>query len=204
MSTPDASLLDRAVLLTPVQMGEADDAAEAAGVSGSGLMEAAGAAVAVAVGARWTMRPVTVLCGPGGNGGDGFVAARHLAAAGWPVKIALLGSRERLRGDAARNAALWVRGLEPFTPASLDGAGVVIDAIYGAGLSRPIGGTALTMIEALKSREIPVCAVDVPSGVDGATGRVRGDAAKADLTVTFFRKKPGRCSIPDAASAATW
>ena len=98
---------NKLALLTPAQMGEADGAAEASGVDGFGLMEAAGSAVAVAVGARWPMRPVTVLCGPGKNGGDGFVAARHLAAAGWPVKLALFGSREKLTGEAAQAAGLW-------------------------------------------------------------------------------------------------
>jgi NAD(P)H-hydrate epimerase len=196
MSPPDPLVRDRDVLLTPVQMGEADRAAEAAGARGSALMEAAGGAVAVAIGGRWSMRPVTVLCGPGGNGGDGFVAARHLAAAGWPVKVALLGSREKLSGDTARAAGLWKGGLTPFTPDSLDEAGVVVDAIFGAGLSRPVGGKALALVEALKSRRIPTCAVDVPSGVDGASGLVLGDAAQADLTVTFFRKKPGHLLYP--------
>ena len=101
---------NKVALLTPAQMGEADGAAEASGIDGFGLMEAAGSAVAVAVGARWPMRPVTVLCGPGKNGGDGFVAARHLAAAGWPVKLALLGSREKLTGEAAHAADLWTGG----------------------------------------------------------------------------------------------
>ena len=87
-------------LLTPLQMGDADRATKASGIDGFGLMEAAGSAVAVAVGARWPMRPVTVLCGPGNNGGDGFVAARHLEAAGWPVQLALLGSRDKLSGEA--------------------------------------------------------------------------------------------------------
>ena len=103
-------------LLTPAQMGEADRAAEAAGVSGMALMEAAGGAVAVATGERWPMRPVTVLCGPGNNGGDGFVVARHLDAAGWPVKVALLGTREKLSGDTARAASMWKGDLAPFTP----------------------------------------------------------------------------------------
>ena len=138
-------------LLTPIQMGDADRAVKASGVDGFGLMEAAGSAVAVAVGARWPMRPVTVLCGPGNNGGDGFVAARHLAAAGWPVKLALLGSREKLTGEAAHAASLWKGPVAPFTSESLEGAGIVIDAIFGAGLSRPLDGKALAIVESLKS-----------------------------------------------------
>jgi ADP-dependent NAD(P)H-hydrate dehydratase / NAD(P)H-hydrate epimerase len=182
-------------LLTPIQMGDADRAAAASGV-GFGLMEAAGGAVAVAVGARWPMRPVTVLCGPGNNGGDGFVAARHLAAAGWPVKLALLGSREKLTGEAAHAASLWKDPLAPFSSESLEGAGIVIDAIFGAGLSRPLDGKARELVESLKVRRIPICAVDVPSGLDGASGMILGAAARADLTVTFFRKKPGHLLYP--------
>jgi NAD(P)H-hydrate epimerase len=159
-------------------------------------MEAAGGAVAVAVGARWPMRPVLVLCGPGNNGGDGFVVARHLRAAGWPVKLALLGSRDSLKGDAAGAAGRWTGELAPFTPESLDGAGLVVDAIFGAGLSRVLDGEALRLVEAMKASRLPICAVDVPSGLDGATGEVRGAAARADLTVTFFRKKPGHLLYP--------
>ena len=184
------------VLLTPSQMGAADRAAGADGVGGFGLMEAAGSAVAVAIGARWPMRPVIVLCGPGNNGGDGFVAARHLAAAGWPVKLALLGSRDKLTGEAAHAASLWAGTIAPFSVDSLDGAGIVIDGIFGAGLSRPLDGNALLLVEALKERRIPICAIDVPSGLDGASGTVLGAAASADLTVTFFRKKPGHLLYP--------
>ncbi len=183
-------------LLTPRQMGDADRAAEASGIDGFGLMEAAGSAVAVAVGVRWLMRPVTVLCGPGNNGGDGFVAARHLADAGWPVKLALLGSRDQLSGEAAHAASLCKGPLAPFTSESLEGAGIVIDAIFGAGLSRALDGKALAMVEALKISRIPVCAIDVPSGLDGASGMILGDAAQSELTVTFFRKKPGHLLYP--------
>jgi NAD(P)H-hydrate epimerase len=183
-------------LLTPRQMDDADRAAKASGIDGFGLMEAAGSAVAVAVGVRWPMRPVTVLCGPGNNGGDGFVAARHLADAGWPVKLALLGSRDRLSGEAAHAASLCKGPLASFSSESLEGAGIVIDAIFGAGLSRPLDGKALAMVEALKISRIPVCAVDVPSGLDGASGMVLGAAASAELTVTFFRKKPGHLLYP--------
>jgi hydroxyethylthiazole kinase-like uncharacterized protein yjeF len=183
-------------LLTPLQMGNADRAAEASGIDGFGLMEAAGSAVAVAVGVRWLMRPVTVLCGPGNNGGDGFVAARHLADAGWPVKLALLGSRDKLSGEAAHAAGLWKGPLAPFSSESLEGAGIVIDAIFGSGLARPLDGNALAVVEALKIRGTPVCAVDVPSGLDGASGMILGAAAPAELTVTFFRKKPGHLLYP--------
>ena len=186
-------------LLTPAQMGTANRAAEVAGIGGIAMMEAAGAAVAVAVGGHWPMQPVTVLCGPGNNGGDGFVAARYLEAAGWPVKVALLGTRERLTGEAAHAAAVWNGELIRFDPESLDRAGIVVDAIFGAGLARPLDGQALVMIDALKARKIPVCAIDVPSGLDGASGLVRGDAAPAELTVTFFRKKPGHLLYPGRA-----
>ena len=177
-------------------MGDADRVTKASGIDGFGLMEAAGSAVAVAVGARWPMRPVTVLCGPGNNGGDGFVAARHLEAAGWPVQLALLGSRDKLSGEAAHAASLWKGPLVPFSSESLEGAGIVIDAIFGAGLSRPLDGNALAMVELLKVRGIPICAVDVPSGIDGASGMILGAAAPAALTVTFFRKKPGHLLYP--------
>jgi NAD(P)H-hydrate epimerase len=177
-------------------MGEADRLAKASGVDAFGMMEAAGSAVAVAVGVRWSMRPVTVLCGPGNNGGDGFVAARHLAAAGWPIKLALLGPREKLVGEAAHAASLWNGPLAPFSSESLEGAGIVIDAIFGAGLSRPLDDKALALVELLKARRIPTCAIDVPSGLDGATGMILGGAAPADLTVTFFRKKTGHLLYP--------
>lgn len=187
--------LDNA-LLTPVEMGAADQAAIAGGVSEIALMEAAGRAVAQAVRSHWAKRPVTVLCGPGNNGGDGFVAARHLAVEGWPVRLALLGDVATYGAAAAHHAARFRGTIEIATPATIDGAGIVIDALFGAGLSRPLDGTARAIVEALAASAIPVVAVDVPSGVDGATGAIRGAAARAALTVTFFRKKPGHVLYP--------
>jgi NAD(P)H-hydrate epimerase len=184
------------VLLTPARMGAADRAAQAGGAGAGALMEAAGSAVAVAIGARWAQCLVTVLCGPGNNGGDGFVTARHLQSAGWPVKVALLGARDTLTGDAARAAAQWRGDLAPLVPECLHGAGVIVDAMFGAGLSRPLAGEAAVMVEAMASQHRPVCAIDVPSGLDGASGVVRGVAARAALTVTFFRKKPGHLLYP--------
>ena len=159
-------------LLTPAEMARADRAAIAAGVAGVTLMESAGRAVAETVMARWSPCRVVVLCGPGNNGGDGFVAARHLAAAGWPVRIGLLGARDKLAGDAAHHAASWREEVAPLDASLLDHADLVIDAVFGAGLSRAVEGEARVAIDAMATRRLPIIAVDVPSGVDGGTGEV--------------------------------
>jgi hydroxyethylthiazole kinase-like uncharacterized protein yjeF len=186
----------RHALLTPQQMGEADRLTIAGGISGAALMEKAGCGVADAISRRWAVRPLVVLCGPGNNGGDGFVAARVLAERGWPVRVALLGSVAALRGDAAEAAKGWRGPIEPLAPAALDGAALVIDGIFGAGLARPVEGAARAVIEALGERRLPVVAIDVPSGIDGASGEIRGIAPQAAVTVTFFRKKPGHLLLP--------
>ena len=174
-------------------MGEADRLAIAGGVAGTELMERAGLAIADAICLRWTARPVSVLCGPGNNGGDGFVVARLLAERGWPVRLALLGQRESLKGDAAHHAALWTGPVEEIATASADGAGLVVDALFGAGLSRPLEGM---VAETLRRVSAPLVAVDVPSGLNGNTGGIEGFAPKAALTVTFFRGKPGHWLYP--------
>ena len=137
-----------------------------------------------------------MLCGPGNNGGDGFVAARVLAERGWPVRLALVGAREKLKGDAAAAAVRWTGPVEPLAPAAIGDATLIIDAIFGAGLARPIEGAAREVLVAIEAARLPVVAVDVPSGVDGASGAVLGIAPKAALTVTFFRRKPGHLLLP--------
>jgi len=186
-------------LLTPAQMGVADQLAIKGGVHGVALMEAAGAAVANAVAQRWRKCPVLVLCGPGNNGGDGFVAARHLGLAGWPVRVGLLGDRRLLSGDAAYHAAQWKGPVEQIAVEMLDDAKLVIDALFGAGISRPLAGVAADLLNTVVARGLPLCAVDVPSGLDGASGEVLGMAPRADLTVTFFRPKPGHLLMPGRA-----
>ena len=188
-----------AALLTTREMHRADKAAIAAGVAGPRLMEAAGAAVAEEVRRRWSPRPTLVLCGPGNNGGDGFVVARLLAEADWPVRVALLGARDNLQGDAAWAAGTWQGGVEPLGPEALAGAALVVDAIFGAGLDRAVEGVARATIEALAASRVAVAAVDVPSGVSGDSGEVLGAAAPAEVTVTFFRRKPGHLLQPARA-----
>ena len=186
----------RHALLTPQQMGEADRQTIAGGIPGIVLMEKAGFGVADVVSRRWPPQPLVVLCGPGNNGGDGFVAARVLTERGWSVRLALPGSLAALRSDAAEAASRWNGTVEPLTPAVLDGADLAVDGIFGAGLTRPVEGVARAVIEALIERRLPVVAIDVPSGIDGASGEVRGIAPRAAATVTFFHKKPGHLLLP--------
>jgi hydroxyethylthiazole kinase-like uncharacterized protein yjeF len=183
-------------LLDVAQMYRADAYAIAGGVSGETLMDNAGRAIAERICNRWAARPVTILCGPGNNGGDGFVVARLLQEAGWPVTVALLGARDALKGDAAGAAARWPGDTVPLASAALDGAELVVDAIFGAGLSRAPDGAVRATIEAVNARELTCVAVDVPSGVHGDSGAVLGCAPRCRLTVTFFRRKPGHLLYP--------
>lgn len=186
-------------VLSVQQMYAADAAAMAGGVVGPDLMEAAGWAVTREIRRRFKPCRVAILCGPGNNGGDGFVVARLLARRGWPVRLALLGDTSRLKGDAAVHAGRWRGDVLPAAPDVLDGCAVVVDALFGAGLARPLDGMAQRLVEEIIRRRLPCVAVDVPSGVDGDSGAALGCAPQAVATVTFFRKKPGHLLLPGRA-----
>jgi hydroxyethylthiazole kinase-like uncharacterized protein yjeF len=167
------------------------------GVPGLKLMENAGRAVADEVATRFPdASEVAVLCGPGNNGGDGFVAARHLLDKGYAVRLGFKGDLERLPQDAAAMAKSWTGAVEPLSAELLSRAEIVVDALFGAGLARPIEGDFAALIGAVNASGLPVIAVDVPSGVDGTTGAVKGIAVRALATVTFFRLKPGHLLLP--------
>ena len=183
-------------LFSVAEMYAADAAAANAGTPGLTLMENAGRAVAQEIVRRWAPRPVAVLCGPGNNGGDGFVAAKLLADVGWSVRLGLMGTRERLKGDAAAVAAQWSHPVEPLDLALLDGEPLVVDALFGAGLARPLEGVALALAEASTARDLPCIAVDIPSGVHGDSGAALGGSFRATLTVTFGRRKYGHLLLP--------
>ena len=183
------------MVLNVAQMNAADRLTMAAGTPGSLLMQRAGEAVVRELVRRWTPRPVAVLCGPGNNGGDGFVVALRLAQSGWTVRVALLGEINGLRGDAQHHAQRWTGSVEPLAPHVIDGAELVVDCLFGSGLSRRLDSQATDTLTCATRRGIPIIAVDVPSGVMGDSGEDLG-AAAALCTVTFATKKPGHLLLP--------
>tara|TARA_B100000676_G_scaffold313150_1_gene391809 strand:+ start:6555 stop:8033 length:1479 start_codon:yes stop_codon:yes gene_type:complete len=180
-------------ILTVAEMYRADASVVASGIPGQKLMEAAGKAVADVVIKRGYQK-VAVLCGPGNNGGDGFVTARYLADAGIDVKVALLGELSALKDDARLNAGRWAGYISELLPSVLMDVDCIIDAVFGAGLSRELDSVVGAIIDAADG--IPCIAVDVPSGVQGDTGQILGKAFKALETITFFRPKPGHVLFP--------
>ncbi|GGD39512.1 NAD(P)H-hydrate dehydratase [Aureimonas glaciei] len=184
-------------LLDPREMGEADRLTIAGGLAGVVLMDNAGRAVADALRRSFpAARRIAVLAGPGNNGGDGYVVGRLLREAGLTVALFSTGDPASLKGDAARAAARYpgpVEALDAIVPGEAD---VVVDALFGAGLDRPVSEPIAAVMRATKAAGVPVVAVDLPSGVSGASGAVLGEAFSAALTVTFFRRKPGHLLQP--------
>jgi ADP-dependent NAD(P)H-hydrate dehydratase / NAD(P)H-hydrate epimerase len=188
-------------LLTNRQMSLADALAVQTGISGARLMEAAGASVAAEIMTCWGSETrVLVLCGPGNNGGDGYVIARLLTEAWYPVQLASLGDVAKLQGDAAHMVSLWQGNVMPVATILPENilldVDLIVDCLFGAGLTRDLDGEIAELVLAANKSGLPIVAVDLPSGVHGDTGQVRGVAMNANLTVTFFRKKPGHLLMP--------
>jgi NAD(P)H-hydrate epimerase len=204
-------------------MRGADRRAQALGIAEDRLMEHAGTAVAAAVRAlavdteRWGKGPIVILCGPGNNGGDGFVAARRLALNGGRVVVAVVATEARPTGltaarnwdriardtgiakvqaPVARDVAMFGRGIEK--------AAVIVDALLGTGVRGPLREpirSAVELIERAHRAGIPVVAVDTPTAVDLSSGEPSDPAVRADLTVTFHRPKTGLLTRRGAAHA---
>lgn len=189
--------IDGLVLLTTQQTVEAERRAMAAGHTGYDLMLRAGKAAAEACEALGTSaRTASVLCGPGNNGGDGFVVAQRLREAGWDVVACSLDPGTAPSGDAGRAKADWqgeTRASAAFDPTA---AALIVDALFGSGLSRPLANSAAALVEAVNASDRTVLAVDMPSGVDGSTGAIHGTAVMAHTTVTFGTAKPGHYLYP--------
>jgi hydroxyethylthiazole kinase-like uncharacterized protein yjeF len=183
-------------LLTTTEMERADLLTIAGASSGFALMLTAGRAVAQAAIELVEQGPILVIAGPGNNGGDGLIAATELLAQGREVSVILLGARDALKGDAALAAREWTAPVLPFTPQAIGRPALIIDALFGAGLNRPVKGEAVDVIEAINASGVPVLSIDLPSGINGSTGAVMGVAVRATETVTFFRRKPGHLLLP--------
>jgi NAD(P)H-hydrate epimerase len=193
---PPLSAKSSHALLDVVGARAIDRAAIMSGIPEIDLMERAGAATAEAIIQRWGRQPVLVMNGPGNNGGDGFVVARLLREAGWPVRIMAAVSRDRLSGAASLAAARWDGDIESLDATALPESGLAVDALFGIGLARPLEGAIRHLVDSLNERSLPVVAVDIASGVDSDSGEVLGAAVNAALTVTFFRRKPGHLLLP--------
>jgi hydroxyethylthiazole kinase-like uncharacterized protein yjeF len=183
-------------VLDTAEMERADRLTIAAGTPGFALMLSAGQAVAEAAIDLVEEGPILVVAGPGNNGGDGFVAAAELVAQGREVSVILMCERDHLQGDAASAARGWKYPVLPFNPQAIGKPALIIDALFGAGLSRPVDGDPRDMIEAINANGAPVLAVDLPSGVNGTTAAIMEVAVRATETVTFFRKKPAHLLLP--------
>jgi hydroxyethylthiazole kinase-like uncharacterized protein yjeF len=197
-------------LVTASEMRELDRRAiQDLGIPSLVLMENAGRTTYLILRREFPGLPgeVAVLAGPGNNGGDGFVVARYLANAGIPVAVFLLGSRDRLSRDAGVNleilAHLGVPVAEVLTDADLNPAirrlaraGMIVDALLGTGLNAPVKGLMAAVIERVNRLQVPVLAVDIPTGLCADTGAVLGDALQARVTVTYGWPKVGQLLPP--------
>ncbi|WP_137134641.1 NAD(P)H-hydrate dehydratase [Rhizobium sp. FKY42] len=196
-------LRDETILFTTQEAAAADIASAQSGIDIADLMERAGYAVAASALRHFPeARKIAILCGPGNNGGDGYVAARVLAGHGCNVAVFSWGS-PAIEGPARAAQARCLLPIDPISAYVPERGDLVIDALFGAGLTRPLPEPVQNLIEAVKRADVSVLAVDLPSGICGNQGRIRGAAFAADITVTFEARKPGHLLMPGRAFCGT-
>lgn len=183
-------------ILSVEQMYEADRRAIEGGVAGIILMENAGQGIAAHMEKGWDKCTVLVLCGPGNNGGDGYVVARALSEAGWPVQVAAYGDPKSLKGDAYAMYEKYEGDVGGWSDIDLDDVDLVVDGIFGAGFRGDLPAEMVDVFDEITACEIPVVAIDVPSGMNGSTGDASEGTLFCDLTVSFFRPKTGHLLYP--------
>ena len=203
---PEISNSQEHEILTNDQMAQADRKACENGIESFDLMCHAGRHVAHIARSFFDCHKVLVLTGPGNNGGDGFIAAQDLSANGYTVTLACLVDKEKLKGDAGRAAQLYEGKIYSFkelrdNQEAISGLKdtLVIDAVFGTGLTRALESPVTELFDQIKQSDAPVLAVDIPSGVDGDSGACDSHSLKAQRTVTFFRKKLGHVLMPGAS-----
>lgn len=190
------------MLPSSAEMREAEMSAIAAGLPASDMMERAGRALASAAAAMATTGGrILVLCGPGNNGGDGFVAARLLRDAGRTVELASAVPVSDLSGEAARAASGWAGPVGRLAEVDPGSCALVLDALFGTGLKRDLAGEVLDVVERVNASRVAVLAADIPSGIDADTGEIRGAAIRAARTIAFAARKPGHLLQPGRAQA---
>lgn len=184
-------------VLTADEMRRADQAAIAAGEKGIDLMRAAGTAAARHIAEKFETCPVLFLCGAGNNGGDGFIAAEILRREGWPVRLACLAKPAALKGDAALAAREFGGKTEDLNSnLGIKDSALVVDAIFGTGFQGKLQPELVVLLDKVRAKNIPVVALDMPSGIDATTGQIDEGTLKAAMTVTFCRRKPAHLLYP--------
>ena len=169
------------------------------GISEDQLMESAGLKVVLAIKSRWKRRRVVILCGPGNNGGDGFVVARLLLNQGWPVKVLLIKNVDGIKGLARRSLQKLINiggKVSPVKKDYLEWGELFVDACFGSGLSRNLDSNIVEIFSYCKMLKSPIISIDIPSGINCDTGNLMGGAIRSDLTVTFFRPKRAHFLLP--------
>ncbi len=186
-------------LLTTEQMGAAERRVIESGRPGFDLMRQAGQGVAAAVNHRYPGRKILVLCGPGNNGGDGFISAGILKKKGHGVRLACLANPATMKGDAAQAVSAWDGEILSFKDLDVTSDEVVVDAVFGSGFRGDLPAAVRALFRQIEAQKNPVVAVDVPSGLNGSTGEVTEGTPKSAISVSFFRKRLGHVLMPGAA-----